>query len=183
MIYPCTKPNTGIANLHDDVVKWKHFPRYCPFVWGIHRSPVNSPHKGQWRGALMFSLICVWKNGWVNKHEAGDLRRYRAHYDVTVMQGNTFLSAIWQCVSGGWRMGYFWKLDSSWLKITTFVSANLVERLASLHSGQFLFHPSSPLTQPGNQGLECSRFDYEISDGAWNTALIIFCACELHYWI
>ena len=70
---------------HDDVIKWKHFPRYCPFVRGIHRSPVNSPHKGQWRGALMLSLICVWINGWVNNREVGDLRRYRAHFDVTVM--------------------------------------------------------------------------------------------------
>ena len=70
---------------HDDVIKWKHFPRYRPFVRGIHRSPVNSPHKGQWRGALMFSLICVWINGWVNDGEAGDLRRYCAHYDVIVM--------------------------------------------------------------------------------------------------
>ena len=42
------------------------------------RGPVNSPHKGQWRGALMFSLICVWMNNWVNNREAGDLRRYRA---------------------------------------------------------------------------------------------------------
>ena len=48
--------------------------------------PVNSPHKGQWRGALMFSLICVWINGWINNREAGDLRRYRAHYDVIVMK-------------------------------------------------------------------------------------------------
>ena len=71
--------------IHDDVIKWKPFPRYWPFVRGIHRSPVNSPHKGQWRGALMFSLICVWINGWVNNREAGDLRRYRAHYDVTLM--------------------------------------------------------------------------------------------------
>ena len=70
---------------HDDVIKWKHFPRYWPFVRGIHRSPVNSPHKGQWRRALMFSLICVWIQGWINNREAGDLRRYRAHYDVTVM--------------------------------------------------------------------------------------------------
>ena len=70
---------------HDDVIKWKHFPRYWPFVRGIHRSPVNSSHKGQWRGALMFSLICVWINGWVNNREAGDLRRYHVHYDVTVM--------------------------------------------------------------------------------------------------
>ena len=51
---------------HDDVIKWKHFPRYWPFVQGIHRSPVNSPHKGQWRGALMFSLICTWTNGRAN---------------------------------------------------------------------------------------------------------------------
>ena len=71
---------------HDDVIKWKHFPRYWPFVRGIHRSPVNSPHKCQWRGALMFSMICVWINGWVKNREAGDLRRYRAHYDVTVMR-------------------------------------------------------------------------------------------------
>ena len=70
---------------HDDVIKWKNFPCYWPFVRGIHRSPVNSPHKGQWRGALMFSLIWVWINGWVNNGEAGDLRRYRAHYDVLVM--------------------------------------------------------------------------------------------------
>ena len=70
---------------HDVVIHWKHFPRYWPFVRGIHRSPVNSPHKGQWRGALMFSLICVWINGWVNNREVGDLRRYRAHYDVIVM--------------------------------------------------------------------------------------------------
>ena len=73
------------VNHHDDVIKWKHFPRYWPFVRRIHRSPVNSSHKGQWRGALMFSLICVWINNWINNGEAGDLRRYRIHYDVTVM--------------------------------------------------------------------------------------------------
>ena len=75
----------GDTQTHDDVIKWKHFPRYWPFVRGIHRSPVNSPHKGQWRGALMFSLICVWINGWVNNRDAGDLRRYRAPYDIIVM--------------------------------------------------------------------------------------------------
>ena len=50
-------------------------------------SPVTGefPHKGQWRGALMFSLICAWTNGWANNRYAGDLRRPRAHYDVTVM--------------------------------------------------------------------------------------------------
>ena len=64
---------------------WKHFPRYWPFVRLIHRSPVNSPHRGQWRVTLMFSSIYVWINGWVDNREAGDLRRYRAHYDVIVM--------------------------------------------------------------------------------------------------
>ena len=71
---------------HDDVIKWKHFSRHWPFVRGIHRLPVNSPHKGRWCAALMFSLICAWINGWVNNCEAGDLRRHRAHYDVTVME-------------------------------------------------------------------------------------------------
>ena len=47
--------------------------------------PVDYPHKDQWRGALMFSLICTRINCWVNNGEAGDLRRHRAHYDVTVM--------------------------------------------------------------------------------------------------
>ena len=70
---------------HDDVIKWRHFPRNWPFVRGIHRSPVNSSHKGQWRGALMLSLICARINGRVNNGEAGDLRRYRAHCDVIVM--------------------------------------------------------------------------------------------------
>ena len=98
-----------------EVIKWKHFPIYWPIVRGIHRSPVdsltkardvglgwflwsapefvreihrsavNSPLKGQWRGALMFSLICARINGWVNNGEAGDLRRHRVHYDVIVM--------------------------------------------------------------------------------------------------
>ena len=69
---------------HDDVIKRKHFPHYWPFVRGIYRSPVNSPHIGQWRGAFFFwspPLI----NGWVNNREAGDFRRNRAHYDAIVM--------------------------------------------------------------------------------------------------
>ena len=51
----------------------------------------NSPVPGEFPAqkpvtqSLMFPLICVWINGWVNNRKAGDLRRYRAHYDVTVM--------------------------------------------------------------------------------------------------
>ena len=69
-------------------------PRYWPYAWGIHRSPVNSPHKGQWRGALMFSLICAWRNDWVNNREAGGLKRHRVHCDVIVMEGNKFNAAF-----------------------------------------------------------------------------------------
>ena len=86
----------SVLNTHDDVIKWKHFPRYWPFVRGIHRSPVNSPHKGQWRAALIFSLICAQINGWVNNCEAGDLRRNCAHYDVIVM---------WNCNGLQWTTG------------------------------------------------------------------------------
>ena len=69
---------------HDDVIKWKYFPRCWSFVRGIHRSTVNSPHKGQWRGALIF-IIYVHTNGWVNYGDAGGLRRHRVHNDVAVM--------------------------------------------------------------------------------------------------
>ena len=46
--------------IHDDVIKRSHFPRTWSYVTGIHRWPVDSRQKGQWRGSLMFSLICAW---------------------------------------------------------------------------------------------------------------------------
>ena len=79
----------GSLQSHYDVIKWKHCLCYWPFVRGIHLSPVDSPHKGQWCGALIFSLICALTNGSVNNRDAGDLRHLR-HYDVTVM-----CCAIW----------------------------------------------------------------------------------------
>ena len=81
----CILTKSHFAVLHDDVIKWKHFPHYWPFVRGSHRSPVNSPHKGQWCGPLMFPLIYAWINGCGNNREAGDLRPHCAHYDITVM--------------------------------------------------------------------------------------------------
>ena len=77
------KVRNGLS--HDAVIKWKHFPRYWPFVRGIHRSTVNSPHKGMWSGFFMFSLICAWTNGCVNNRGAGDLRHTQANYGVTVI--------------------------------------------------------------------------------------------------
>ena len=67
--HDCSQHNTYVGTTmtwftwsgfrHDDVIKCDHFARYWPFVGGIHRSPVNSPHKGQWLGALMFSFTCA----------------------------------------------------------------------------------------------------------------------------
>ena len=61
------------------------FSALLPFC--AEYSPVTGelPHKGQWRGALMFSLICARMNGWANNGDAGDLKRHLAHYDVIVM--------------------------------------------------------------------------------------------------
>ena len=67
---------------------WRHpmesFSALLAICAGNSPVPVKSPHKDQWRGALMF-LICAWINGWVSNREAGDLRRHRDHYDVLVM--------------------------------------------------------------------------------------------------
>ena len=79
------------------------FSALLPFVRGIRRSPVNSPHKSQWRGALMFSLICAWTNSWVNNREAGDLRHHCAHYNVIVMKS-------WLC---SFLLSLTWKLGDS----------------------------------------------------------------------
>ena len=77
---------------HDDVIKWKHFPRYWPFVRGIHRSPVNSPNKGQWRGALIFTLISA-LNKRLNNQSWGWWFETpsHTHYDVIVM----WLQIMW----------------------------------------------------------------------------------------
>ena len=68
---------------------WRHqmetFSALLAFCVGIHRSSVNSPHKGQWRAALMFPLIYTWIKIWANNRKAGDLRHHRAHYNVTVL--------------------------------------------------------------------------------------------------
>ena len=74
---------------------WRHQMRKFSALLAIcaGNSPVTGAfptHKGQWRGSLMFSLICFWINGWVNNREAGDLRRHRTHYDVIVMILNCF---------------------------------------------------------------------------------------------
>ena len=116
--------------LRDDAIKWKHFPRYWPFVRGIHRSPVNSPHKGQWRGALIFSLICAWINGWANNREAGDLRRHHAHFDVIAMKWKRLRDIIPQ------RVVLFTKrfsITKKMMEISLCSHSNSNERIATIY--------------------------------------------------
>ena len=89
---------------HDDVIKWKHFPRNWSFVPGNSPVPVNSSHKGQWRGALMFSLLCAWINDWVNHREAGDLRHNHGHYDINVMHPWTVMGWWWNLLTPAIRL-------------------------------------------------------------------------------
>ena len=91
---------------NDDVIKLKHFPRHWPFVRGIHRSLVNSPHKGQWRGPLMFSLICTRVNGRVNsgfETPSCPLWRHRNEMLVSRAKASNYMPQIlWDVVNCHW---------------------------------------------------------------------------------
>ena len=73
---------------------------------GIHQSPMNSLHKVQWHGALIFSLICACINGWGNNRKASGLKRKRTHYDVTLINyvNNSIIEQTW---FGGGRLPTF----------------------------------------------------------------------------
>ena len=107
---------------HDDVTKWKHFPRYWSFVREIHCSLVYYPHKKQWRRALMFSLICVWTN------ELGN-NRFKTpshalwHHCPNYRHGTSLPTngiAVFKCkkVFSQWRHSFQRKLCPHWLKGT-----------------------------------------------------------------
>ena len=84
----------GAKALSEPMLVIVNFPRYWSFVRGIHRSPVDSPHESQWRGALIFFLICAWTKGCANNRDAGDWRCHRGHYNVTVMVNGMISSSI-----------------------------------------------------------------------------------------
>ena len=63
---------------HDDVMTWNRFPHYWPFLRGIHRSPVDSPHKGPAiRSFRVYLLLQQRSYRWFKKPYA--------LFDVTVM--------------------------------------------------------------------------------------------------
>ena len=115
-------------------------------------SPVKSPHKSQWREALMFSLTCAWTNSWANKGEISDLRRHRAHHDVTLMwhkslvpQGNLYFTMWW------------FILLPKYHKITTFCSCSWLDWI-----GLDLFNddtrPSGHISRPAQVNVSQSGF-------------------------
>ena len=136
---------------YDDVIKWKHFPRYWPFVWGIHRSPVNSPPKGQWRGALIFSLICAWTNGWSNTRDDGDLRGHRADYDVTVMN-RSFVIMVSRCKTSGNDLKGLW--DTSGHHIVMYNLASNYPTHLFLWKMSLLFIWISSLSSPTGKSVK-----------------------------
>ena len=98
--------------------------------------PVNSPHKGQWRGALMFSVICAWINDRVTNREAGDLRRRHGHYDVNVMQ----------CVSC--EKGLMWyHPESPGALLTRWLRAHFTDSLYCHYDGSCVCSPRNSCRQ------------------------------------
>ena len=109
--YGCSSWLPDESWLHDYVIKWKYFSYYWPFVKVIHRLLVDSPHKGQLRWALMFSLICTWTNSWANNVDTGYLRCHRTNYDVLVM---IYVILMIGFISGSlwlWYAELVWKYD------------------------------------------------------------------------
>ena len=175
-------------------MKWKHFPRYWPFVRGIHRSTVNSPHKGQWRRALMFSLVYPWLNAWVNNREAGDLRRYRVHYDVIVMTSPA-LGQYYDCLSVSkttkksktqqvmtWKRfritgplcGELWWITSWWMTSQRACNANL--RVSLL-----IARISSWTNSGGARGLRRQDGYYHLT--SWRCVPLFYRRIMTQFWI
>ena len=147
---------------HPKSTWWRHQMETCSALLalcaGNSPAPVNSLHKGQWRGALMFTLICAWINDWVNNREAGDLRRHRDHYDVIVMnpmninprsvtwsgrneiyQQNSTTYSIWSsiligirgvCASSKAKVGSYYTYHASFiLNMKMILSGNVLTKL------------------------------------------------------
>ena len=60
-----------------DVMIWKHFPHYWPFVRRIHRSPANQT--GPVMRRFGFHFVLRWTRFWTSNAMTGDLRRLGAH--------------------------------------------------------------------------------------------------------
>ena len=69
---------------HDDVIKWKHVPRYWPFVRGFHRSPVPRSFDVSLDLRLNKQLSRQWCGWWFETPSRPSLR----HCNVVRMTGS-----------------------------------------------------------------------------------------------
>ena len=161
---------------HDDAIKGKHFPRYWPFVWGIHRSPVNSPHKGQWRGALIFSLIRALNRrlskqswGWWFKTPPRSLRRLCNNDWFCVVH----LLTIKELPTSSLKTRRTWvneSQESSKNCIMMTSSNGNIFRVTGPLYGEFTGHQWIPLTKASDVELWClfdRRLNNRLSKQSW----------------
>ena len=130
-MYTCTRKQghhlIDLANSWFPSPWWRHqmetFSALLALCEG--KPPADSPHKGQWRRAWMFSFICAWTNAWANNWDAGDLRRHCAHCDVTVMNFLNRIS-IWTEWIPQPMLAYCYldQLKFTWLKLDSFHNTN-----------------------------------------------------------
>ena len=141
------------TTMHEDVIKWKHFPRYWPFVRGIH--PVTGEFPAVTRSFDVFiDLLRI--NRWVNNGEAGDLRHLLAHYDIIVMVclvsvGVTVncwsMCSISPCPSGllHRQWGIVWFLQCQWSDLEGYGSTDRYRSNMMTSSNGNIFHVTGPL--------------------------------------
>ena len=126
VIHYSREPSVENPGSHHDVIKWKHFPCCWPFVRGIHCHrwiPIRKASDAE----LWYFL---WTNIWVHNQDAGDLRRHRAHYDVTVMHtiygsyfhGHDGWRKLFLCLSFVWYVSQRQTLPSTQQTLWSFLS-------------------------------------------------------------
>ena len=137
-------------------------------------SPVNSPHKGQWRIALMFSfIICALTKGCVKNRDAGDLRRRRAHYDVTVTLQSGDTTVLPQAIDAGYitvtsdkRHGYnHWQC---WLLGEKFLFPLITKITSNIITITVWKHQLNPIPRPNGRAMVCILW------GLWGTLTALY---------
>ena len=125
---------------HYDFIKWKHFPRYCPFEWGIYLSLVGSPHKGTVTRSFVVSLLVVWSECWTNTGLTGNSRRHDGHltlpcwdHGLTPVRCHAIIStnkSLLLIESLGRNFSEIWiKMQSSFTKINLKMSSHLTRTI------------------------------------------------------
>ena len=167
------QPANGLAvrlRQHDDVIKWKHFPRYWPFVRGIHRSPVNSPHKGPVTRSfdVFFDLrLNKWlsKQSWGWWFETPSCSLWRPCNEGNVASGehieawsNTLCRRHFQRTSLNQNTSETWLHQSSflWIRLFTMTSSNgnIFSATGNL-CGEFTGQRWIPCTKASDAELWC----------------------------